>query len=213
MATAPPADFEAFISDLKSKVNKMLDERRRLDSNETINPSPIWSDSVSVWRYLMTMSAEDFRNIRFHQGNPWRYWHMSPAPDPHTAARDFGYLDAIRGVPEKYWLGEPRFPGIPGPLGIEWLGRIINGDVVRYQQCVSNLYSYGVIEALTGSDHKSIVLEIGATWLTFLATGWRAQVACHRARAAVEHLPTSHTAPIKKIARRQTSGLSSPPQL
>ena len=110
--------FVDMIQHLKRCVNSMVLERDQLAGvQESALPSPIWTEMVSVFSYLMSLSPEDFRNIRFHtgliNGSSWRYWHPYPEPDPEIEAESLGYSAAVKDVPEKYWIGEPPTPGIP----------------------------------------------------------------------------------------------------
>ena len=42
-----------------------------------------------------------------------------------------------------------------------WRGRIINADITRYQSCVSNLHSMGVLDHIKKGSRRGAVLEIG----------------------------------------------------
>jgi hypothetical protein len=158
--------YISMIQDLKRCVNSMLLERDKLAGvKETASASPIWSEVTSVFSYLMNLSPEDFRNIRFHtglfSGSSWDYWHRYPEPDPEVEAEKLGYIQAIQGVPEKYWIGEPPTLGIPRPLGVNYRGNIINYNIASFQWCVSSLYHAGALSSAAETKQKQLIVEIG----------------------------------------------------
>ena len=65
MGSGQAAEFELFISDLKSKVNGMLEQGAELPQEQGFHrPAPLWSDAAIKYRYLRNLSAEDFLLIR-----------------------------------------------------------------------------------------------------------------------------------------------------
>ena len=153
------------IADLKKAVVQMLSECHEV-SHVKGAPSPIWSEVLSVYAYLLNLSEEDFLNIRFHTGLItgeilFSYWHPYPPIHPEKFAKETGYQLLTSKIPKRYWIGEPPTPGIPKPLGVSYKGRIINHNIVRYQKCISNLYLTGIIPSLLQRKKKSCVVEIG----------------------------------------------------
>ena len=159
--------FASTIQKLKLRVNEMLIERSKLvGTQETASLTPMWSELMSVFSYIMNLSSEDFRNIRFHtsliSGPPISiYWYPYPQPDPEAEAEKLGYIRAIRGVPEKYWIGEPATPSIPRPLGVNYRGRIINPNIARFQEYVSTLYHAGALSFVAEAKQKQLIVEVG----------------------------------------------------
>ncbi len=155
------------INHLKLCVNEMLLERQATcDDNDTGVPSALWQEVVGVYSYLMNLSPNDFRNIRFHTElmngtSLLGYWHAYPKPDPKQHAEKIGYVSATKNVPKEYWTGEPPTPCIPRPLGVIYEGHVINPNVVRYQSCISNLYFAGAFKAVTDAQTKQIIVEVG----------------------------------------------------
>lgn len=130
-------------------------------------PSPIWIEGLSLFDYIINLSAENFLNIRFHAGYitgsyVLEYWHQHPPADPARVANNIGYRFYTEDIPEAYWIGEPPTPKLPRPLGIDYKGRIINQDISRYQSCICNLYSAGILTRLLEGDSKNLIVEIGA---------------------------------------------------
>ncbi len=156
------------INALKQNVRLMLSERsEKFKRDDSQCPSPIWSDSLSLFSYMINLSAEDFLNVRFHGGyfsgsNVLQHWYQYPPIDPERYADMTGYKFHTRDVPRRYWIGEPPTPRLPRPLGIDYRGRLINIDICRYQSCISNLYSMGILDMLSRGSYKKIVVEIGA---------------------------------------------------
>ncbi len=163
----PLNPFETFIDQLKTRVRAMLVDRTNLQqSSDTATPAPVWDEILSVYSYLLNLSPEDFKNIRFHTelingdliGN---YWSPIPPHIPDEFAKGLGYLDLLDGLPEDYWIGEPPTPGIPRPLGVEYQGLTINRNIARYQIAIANLYQAGVLDKLAKHQTKQFVLEVG----------------------------------------------------
>lgn len=149
------------IDELKQDVQQMLEERR--ESFDSQLPSPLWQEVLILLKYIMNLSAEDFLNIRYHAGlvtgcQLTSFWHQYPPVDPETYASGYKFL--TKGVPDSYWIGEPPMPKYPRPIGLTYQGKILNPDVVRYQACISNLYTMGVLEFL--QKRGGLILEVGA---------------------------------------------------
>ena len=83
--------FSKTIALLKTAVNTMLNQQspskiKAASDISTAKPSTIWSEGLQVYSYLMNLSADDFRNIRFHTmlingWNIFQYWHPYPPFD------------------------------------------------------------------------------------------------------------------------------------
>lgn len=159
--------YKIKINNLRQSVIKMLIERREIKRQEVAsNPSNIWSEVLSIYKYLLNLSEEDYMNIRFHTGlitgeSIFADWYPYPPIDPDRFAEESGYKLLIKNLPEDLLLGEPPTPGIPRPIGINYKGKIINNTIVRYQKCVSNLYKMGVLSVLSESKNKICIVEIG----------------------------------------------------
>ena len=152
------------INQLKQRILKMVLAREGYaDSAEA---SPIWREVTGVLGYVMELSAEALRNIRFHvgliNGLEMKYWHPYPRIDDEAEARNLGYVRMIQGLPDRYWVSEPPTPGIPRPLGVSYKGRIVNHNVTRFQNCVSVLYHAGAMRYVEQAKKRQIVLEVGA---------------------------------------------------
>lgn len=158
--------YEQRIADLKDAVRAMLVEQgAAAQTSSTAGASDIWSEVVGVYGYLMNLSPADLRNVIFHStlftGTGWPYWHMYPEPVPEDEAEKIGYVRAVSGVPEKFWLGECPAPGIPRPLSVNWRDRLIDHNVVRYQACVSSLYHAGVLDRVLQAPERRAIIEVG----------------------------------------------------
>ena len=162
------SEYTDKINGLKQKVSLMLQERSKNYNRASSQcPSSFWADNLSLFDYAASLSPENFLNIRFHAGylsgvNVLQNWHQYQSIDSGRYADMIGYKFLIRDVPERYHIGEPPTPKLPIPLGIKYLGKVINIDIRRYQSCISNLYSMGILEALLKGGDKKVVMEIGA---------------------------------------------------
>ena len=160
--------FASKMQKLKKCVNKMLSERNKLiGRRETVSLTPLWSELLSVFSYVMNLSTDDLKNIRFHTSlisgpSIWDTWYPYPLdPDPEAEARKLGYIQAIRDLPEKYWIGEPPTPGMPRPSGVNYKGHIVNTNIARFQGYVRDLYNAGALSFLEEAKQKQLVVEVG----------------------------------------------------
>ncbi len=155
------------IDNLKKCVTDMIQYRdTSFGSDSTDMPSPDWSEPMAVFNYLINLSDENFKQIRYHTG--WttgddisKYWKQYPPFNPEKMANLFGYTFYTEDIPEKYCIAEPPIPTIPLPIGVEYKGKVINRDLCRYQSVISNLYYMGIIDELSKKE-RSIILEVGA---------------------------------------------------
>ncbi|MCP4267839.1 MAG: putative sugar O-methyltransferase [Candidatus Brocadiaceae bacterium] len=155
------------INYLKKCVIEMLHYRNNSFGSDSVDmPSSDWSEPMAVFNYLINLSDENFKQIRYHTG--WttgddisKYWKQYPPFNPEKMANLFGYTFYTEDIPEKYHIGEPPIPSIPLPIGVEYKEKVINRDLCRYQSVISNLYSMGITEELSKKE-KSVIVEIGA---------------------------------------------------
>jgi len=159
-------NYDEKIEHLKRSISQMLQERsERFRQADSQLPGVIWTEVLGVFKYLMNLSAEDYLNIRFHTTlitgeSVLGFWHPWPPINPEEYATAIGYKFYTENVPEAYWCSEPLTPHIPRPIGINYRGKIINADMLRYQACVTNLYSMGIIKELLGRS-RNLILEVG----------------------------------------------------
>jgi hypothetical protein len=168
VVTNQSTEFESFISDLKSKVGRMLEERAKLPQERGFHrPAALWNDAVVSYRYLMNLSAEDFLLVRSHYDFQERFGYgigtHSPPDDPQFDDLRAEYDSAIDGLPTELWLSEPLVPTHPIPMGVLYRERYINWGIVRYQRCVANLYMAGAFDVLSRAygDEPYVIIEIG----------------------------------------------------
>jgi hypothetical protein len=163
-------DFNATIEHLKSAVRKMLDERVAIQAAQpTAAPSLFWAANLRHTQYVLDMPPEKFQNIRSHCSviNPSPRQEL-PYSGPYSqkeidrVVKRIGYADAVAGIPEDYWIGEPPEPGLSSwQLGVTYHGKIVNGSLVPYQQCISNLYHVGALQSLLAAPDRQTIVEIG----------------------------------------------------
>jgi hypothetical protein len=165
-------DFASTIQRLKHCTQQMLIERQKIEHKQdlglskTASPSQLWSEVLTAYSYLINLSEEDFKKIRFHTelisgeliGS---YWHPYPPHDPEEFARGLGYQDLLMDLPEAYWISEPPIPGLPKLVGVEYKGLVINRTVARHQIAIANFYHVGVLQSLLEAEQKQVVVEVG----------------------------------------------------
>ena len=72
------------IEALKARVATMVRERdAALQAGDPAAPSAPWRECLRVFSFLMNLSPEDYRNLRFHTGlitgSPlFMFWHPDP---------------------------------------------------------------------------------------------------------------------------------------
>lgn len=148
----------AKIRDVKSKVITMLDERYKLEGNDTsiTSPSKYWSDFCLYFDYLLDLPEEHFAKLRLHtyhltSDNYQTYYFDEPA---RIMA---GWDGLTKDLPSQYLLSEPV-----GGIGTYYNGRFLSQDVRRYQSVVRTLYNFNILQKLgTDSNKKNYILEIG----------------------------------------------------
>lgn len=125
-------DFDSTVGYLKRGVIKMLDEQAALEATqESARPSHVWQFS-RFFRYLLDLSPENLRSIRFHSSPVLPVQRSGYLADlgeeeySEREARRDGYVEAIEGVPEEFWIGEPDAARFNGPLGKRYRGRVVN---------------------------------------------------------------------------------------
>jgi hypothetical protein len=156
-------DYPEKINLLKRNVLQMLRERNNSGSE---SPGGIWAGVLHLFDYIINLTPENYLNIRFHAGyvtgsNALEYYHLYPPLNPERYAGNSGYIFYTQDIPQDYWVGEPPTPNIHGPMGVNYRGKTINYDICRYQSCIANLYSTGVLKSLGSSKKRNLVLEIG----------------------------------------------------
>lgn len=154
--------FNALIDELKGAVQLM---RREMESR-TYEQDFIWPDVIRCFEYVQHLAPADFRRIRLHTGLitgefVYQYWHKYPPLDPEQYARESGYTQLIAGVPADYQIGESVPADFPITLGVDYQGKVLNKNTVRYQSCLANLYHLQVLERLNQRSERARILEIG----------------------------------------------------
>jgi putative sugar O-methyltransferase len=122
---------------------------------------PIWQRFTNVASYLWDLSPDSLLRIRLHTEvftGEFKTDLLGAMAriDGSNFARQSGYTYYTEDIPEEFWLSEPEVAGI-GQLGPNFEGRIINGEIARYQGYISNFYLAGMFDTGPG-----VVLEIGA---------------------------------------------------
>lgn len=146
--------WEEWVAHVKSRISEM----------QPSNFEGIWSAPCKYYKYLLNLSSEDLKCIRFHTGLltgliPWRYWNTTPDNESEILVAKTDYDNATEDLAEKYWISEPStLFGLP--LGFEYKKRILNYDISRYQWCVALLAKTEVFN-LERYQNKQIVIEIG----------------------------------------------------
>lgn len=153
------------------------------EEDQTAMPAQLWIEAVSVFKYLMSLTPEDMKNIRFHagliNGASWKYWYIYPEPRAELALQNLGYFKVIEGVPERYLISEPPSPYMPRPLGINYENKIINENIVRFQQCISWLYYSGALDFVIENEDRQLVLEVGGGIWGFSSRVWPNRRKCN----------------------------------
>lgn len=150
--------FNEFIITLKSAVADMNARAHQVQDDF------IWPDVIRCLDYVRLLEVDDFRKIRLHTSLitgefVYQFWHKFPPYDPELWAHESGYLKLIEGLPEAWQIGEPINPELPISVGVNYRGKILNKNTVRYQSCISNLAHLKVLSRL--QDRQSYVMEIG----------------------------------------------------
>jgi hypothetical protein len=113
-------------------------------------------------RYIYKLDDADLQLIRLHAAfigglEPDYYRHVGRGA-PELEA----YAALTAGIPPELHLGEPALPeGVP-PFGVVAPnGKIVNLDINRYQEVVTNLHLTGVLRWLGSKPQRPVICEIG----------------------------------------------------
>lgn len=143
-------------------INRLL--RKKIQHNQ---PNHIWSEAISVLKYILQLSPEDLLQIRMHTGLitgdiPWGFWHQTNVIHAETFAKQCHYIFFTENLPENLHVSEPFNIHIPRPMGITYRSRIINHDTARFQSVIFNLYHTGLLNWLEKLSARPVLLEIGS---------------------------------------------------
>lgn len=157
--------FEIFIPELKNYIKQSIVTRSKLSTGNVAHAAEIWDEGLRAYRYLLDVSTENLRDIRFHTtlfsgDSIHNYWLTNQ--DPQSFVERYGYNFYVDEIPEKYHVSEPYNEGGPIQYGILYKNKLLNRNIVRYQSCITNLYLMGVDELLSSNDGKNIIVEIGS---------------------------------------------------
>ncbi len=159
-------NFNETVSETKRLVKKMIAEQKEEHLVGVFAPSIIWKSVTSVLRYIQNLSAEDFKQIRYHcdlftGSDLLKFFHPWPPIDIKTDKRALMYNLCCKGMPDSFCLSEPECEALPFTPGFRINDKIINGSIVRYQLCTTYLFLSGIAEEIINSPQKQAILEIG----------------------------------------------------
>lgn len=159
--------FKPFVEEVRNKVKTFLDGGYD-EKNSIATPSELWSSVSSVLKYVLELSSEELTKIRFHSGymtgstDMFRFTYSDPDQnDVEKYVTDIGYRQAVAELPKRFWIGEPHEKFFLQQIGLKWRGLVVNSDITRYQECISDLWRAGVINKIEAESKRSTVLEIG----------------------------------------------------
>lgn len=157
------------LNKIREAVAAMLEEEKKLSPLSPFCLSELWRESNLYLDYIRELSDEQLHRIRPHTsfitGIPWfPYFHHplrnKPDTEKETVPIVQDYRDIVLDLPEHYWLSEPVNHPVVNHLGIEWKGRLINEDIVRFQRTILNLYNLGLFQILEAKE-RPVIFEIG----------------------------------------------------
>ncbi len=161
----------ARIEELKQWV---LDSKKYRDNyckEPIFHPSAFWKKMNIFLKYIFDLSPENLENIRAHIGmgyfigGPWYEDFFNGATilsdqDAELKSKLIEkYNKYTQGIPKNYTASEPKTNSEVSMIGINYKNKLINGDIVKEQACIANLYNLGLIG---NSDKPMVIMEIGS---------------------------------------------------
>ena len=158
--------FEEQILHLQNCVREMLTEREKIaKSNRGAEAGPIWQELQDLYGYILDMSPQHFKFLRYHtqlySAALHQFWHPYPKIDPIHFIKRGLYDQFTDGLPDRFHASEPTDAGFPRPMGVVYEGKIINHAICRYQRAISNLYFSGVLPSIENVTDHQFIVEIG----------------------------------------------------
>lgn len=168
--------FEDYIARMKAEITRQIVARQPSESGATAEPSKMWHQALATHRYLLSLSAEDLRLVRYHTSfltghNVYDFWHPYPPWEPQPFAEYNGYEFLIQGLPEEFHISEPPIQGAR-PIGLNYKGKWLNFDTFRFQHIVSALATSNILSVL--DSPIPTFCEIGPGYGGLAYSIWRA---------------------------------------
>jgi putative sugar O-methyltransferase len=149
---------------LKNQINQISRIRNELFQISIKSENPFWDKVLKFLNYINKLDPEDLELIELHISffggkNPFSYWHADSIEMNSRVEKELSdYSKLIKGIPEKYHLSSPFQKSLPEQRGHYFKSEIINSDILRYQNFVTNAYLTNNMKAIK----DSIVVEIGS---------------------------------------------------
>jgi putative sugar O-methyltransferase len=145
------------ITRVKNWVDEAIHTRDRLAaSSQTMKPSLYWEFFSHAFEYVRSLPPEQFKSLRLHtyhlDGDT--YQNIFFSKPEYFKER---YKRLCHGLPTRYSLSAPLVGGEYGHV-IE--GKLINRNVIRWQELVRALWNVGVFTRIEQLDRPTF-LEIG----------------------------------------------------
>jgi hypothetical protein len=122
-----------------------------------------WYDATGpLKRYIYKLDDADLQFVRLHAAfigglEPDYYRHVGRE---ESELKDYAALTA--GIPPEVHIGEPPLPEGAPPFGvIAPNGKIVNLDINRYQEVITNLHLTGLLGWLGAMKGRPVICEIG----------------------------------------------------
>ena len=142
------------VQEIKNRINSMLAQKAEATlRGHRLAPSMLWDECIQYLNYVRELPEQCLGMIRMHAGPlvgwPWFQYigrgdRLLVDIEQKKTIKEIQLYDLFtHDVPENLYLSEPVNDPLLEVLGIEYIGRLINFDIVRYQTCITNLYFDG----------------------------------------------------------------------
>jgi len=137
------------INDIKEVIKDLIQIRNASYSDHVTKPSKIWSQWLSMLSFVTELSEDSLEKIRLHTGfgfflgSNWStcYYEKNEIEIGLKNSGDSKYINdyiqLTKGIPEKFHCSE--IDKNRELISIQYNGKYINEDVLRFQSTISNL--------------------------------------------------------------------------
>jgi putative sugar O-methyltransferase len=139
---------------------------------DTSKSGCIWHGTWTFLKYILALPPSELELIALHAahfGGHSPLAHMENSGIDTTEIRQLTkhrlikqYKKLTRNLPEAWRLSEFEIANSPIQKGLRHDDRIIGEDLLRYQQAVANLYSFGIFDDISEFAPRVQICEVGA---------------------------------------------------
>ena len=147
-----------------------------------IGGQKLWTEAWTFLKYILYLPVDDLRFIAAHTSffggySPMAYWNRLDRAEDSIEVKS--YKQFTEDLPDEWHISEPEMPGLPSQKGFRSGDKIINGDTIRYQLFIANMYFSGTVDHLLRTANPIICEVGGGSGALALQLGTRLKNVCY----------------------------------